>query len=281
MINFDPDVAMDLVFRTIIVFAILAGTVLLVRILRNIVDKTGKTVKGSTLRFYSRLFFGVVYFLGVLLAISVIPPLRNLSMSIFAGSSVLAIVIGFAAQHSIANIVSGCFITMFKPFQIGDRVKFIGKDITGMVEDITLRHTVIKTFENKRVVVPNSVVSVDVIENSNIVEEKVCRFFEIGISYDSDHVKAMRIIAEEVEQHPDFFDNRSEEEKSKGADPVKVRILGFGDSSVKLRAWVWAKDNPTGFNMICDLNRSVKERFDKEGVEIPFPHRTLVHKERK
>jgi small-conductance mechanosensitive channel len=63
-------------------------------------------------------------------------------------------------------------------------------------------------------------------------------------------------------------------------DSVKVKIMGFGDFTVNIRAWVWAKDNTTGFDMVCDLNQSVKERFDKEGIEIPFPYRTIVHKDK-
>lgn len=58
-----------------------------------------------------------------------------------------------------------------------------------------------------------------------------------------------------------------------------MRVMGFSDSSVNLRAWVWAEDAPKGFVMSKDLNKSVKERFDKEGVEIPFPYRTLDFKD--
>ncbi len=188
--------------------------------------------------------------------------------------------IGFAAQNAFANIISGCFITIFKPFRIGDKIKFVGKDVSGTVEDITMRHTVVRTFENKRIIIPNSVVSVDIIENAHFAEEKICRFLEIGISYDSDVDKAIAIMRDETKKHPDFFDNRTEEEKQKQVDPVKAKVLGFGDFSVTLRAWVWAKDNATGFDMVCDLNKSIKERFDREGIEIPFPYRTLVFKDK-
>ena len=83
---------------------------------------------------------------------------------------------------------------------------------------------------------------------------------------------------EESEKHPNCIDHRSEEEK-KNKDPiVRVRVLGFGDSSVNLRAWVWAEDAGKGFVMACDLNKIIKESFDKEGIEIPFPYRTIVYK---
>lgn len=270
----------EIMLRGLNVFVILVCAILVVKILKRFIYRNEHIKNGiwTPLRFYSHLLFGIVYFFGALLCIYAIPPLRDLSISIFASSGVLAIVVGFAAQSALANIVSGCFIAIFKPFRIGDKIKFIGKDVVGTVEDITLRHTIIRTFENKRVIIPNSVVSVDIIENAHIIEEKVCRFFEIGISYDSDVEKAIAIIREEVKKHTDFYDNRTEEEKSAELNPIKVKVLSFGDFSVNLRAWVWAKDSATNFDIVCDLNKNIKERFDKEGIEIPFPYRTIVYK---
>jgi small-conductance mechanosensitive channel len=88
----------------------------------------------------------------------------------------------------------------------------------------------------------------------------------------------MKIMREESEKHPNCYDNRTEEEKKNKEPIVKVRVIGFGNSSVNLRAWVWSEDAGKGFVMACDLNKSIKERFDKEGVEIPFPYRTIVYK---
>ena len=61
---------------------------------------------------------------------------------------------------------------------------------------------------------------------------------------------------------------------------VPVRVVGFGDSSVNLKAYVWAADPGKAFRMGCDLNKSIKQRFDKEGIEIPFPYRTIVYKQK-
>jgi small-conductance mechanosensitive channel len=221
----------------------------------------------------------VIYLLAIGLCIYVIPETRSLSASILAGSGVLAIIIGFASQQAFSNIVSGIFIALFKPIRIGDKIKLVGKDISGVVEDLTLRHIIVRNFENKRVIIPNSIMSSEIIENAHIVEEKVCRFFDIGISYNSNIDIALGIIMDEIQNHPDYFDNRTKEEKANGVAPAIARVLGFGESSVNLRGWVWAKDNPTGFQMHCDLNRSIKQRFDREGIEIPFPHRTVLFKE--
>jgi small conductance mechanosensitive channel len=63
-----------------------------------------------------------------------------------------------------------------------------------------------------------------------------------------------------------------------GVDEIIARVISFGESSVNLRAWVWAGNQADGFAMHCDLLESIKERFDAEGIEIPFPYRTLVFK---
>ncbi len=177
-------------------------------------------------------------------------------------------------------MVSGLFISFFKPFRIGDRIRFINKDTLGIVEDINLRHTVIRTFENKRIIIPNNIMNNEMIENANIIEEKTCNYLDVGISYNSDIDRAMAIIAKEILNHKDFFDNRSKTELDRGEEPVQVKLIGFGESSLNLRAWVWSKDPLTGFYMLCDLRKRIKEKFDQEGIEIPYPCRTVVIKEK-
>lgn len=205
-----------------------------------------------------------------------IPELKEVGMTLFAGAGILTVIIGFASQQAFSNIVGGVFIVIFKPFRVGDWVK-IG-EFVGEVEDINLRHTVINNPENRRIVIPNSVVSSETILNSHITDPKICNHLEIGISYDSDIDKAWSIIREEAEKHKDYIDNRTDEQKAEGEPAILIRLIGFGDSSVNLRAYIWSENSADGFAMLCDLRKSVKERFDKEGIEIPFPYRTIVYK---
>jgi len=277
---FSKEIILNLIIRTLIFSAVVMLTLFFVKISRKVMDSNHKLreLDPTQFTFIKHFLAGIIYFIGLLSAVYTIPSFRSLVVSIFAGSGVLAIIIGFASQQAFSNIVSGIFIAIFKPFRIGDRVKLIGKETFGMIEDITLRHTMIRTFENKRIIIPNSVISNEIIENSNIVEDKVCNHLEIGISYDSDEDKAIEIIREEAMKHPAFFDNRTFEEVNEGMPPVNVRVVGFGDSSVNLKAWVWSRDSASGFVMKCDLNKSIKQRFDREGIEIPFPYRTIVFK---
>ena len=224
-------------------------------------------------QFLRRIVVASIYIFGFGIAIYRIPQLNTLASSLLAGAGILAVAVGFASQHALSNIVSGMFIVLFKPFRINDILRI--NDKMGVVEDITLRHVVIRDFENRRIIIPNSVISNESLINSNLVDEKICRWIEIGISYSSDIKKAKEIMRDEVMNHPDRIDPRTEEQIRDGEEMVPVRVISLNDSSVLLRAWAWAKDTPTGFRMMCDLLESIKLRFDREGIVIPFPQRDI------
>ena len=224
---------------------------------------------------YLSVFF--IYLFGIGLMAIAIPPLKNLAASALAGAGVFALIIGVAAQEAFSNLIGGLFIAFFKPFRIGDVIR-IGDGTVGRVEDLTLRHTVINNFQNKRVIIPNAIINKENITNYYLGEYKICEWVEVGISYDSDIDKAIALIQEEAEKHPHLLDNRTPKEKEDSKPKVDVQVVGLGDSSVNLKAWVWAASFQTGFKMRNDLFKAIKQRFDAEGIEIPFPHRVLVYK---
>jgi len=232
----------------------------------------------TTYQFLRHVITAMIYIVGVGVAIYSVPSLRTLASTLLAGAGVMAMAIAFASQQALSNVVGGVFVIIFKPFRINDRLKI--RELQGIVEDITLRHTVLRDFENKRIVIPNSVISDEVIVNSDFIEDKLCKFIDVGISYDSDIDKAKEIMRDEVMKHPLHVDPRTPEQLANGDPEVTVRVIMLGDSSVNLRAWAWAKNSPDGFILMCDLIESIKKRFDVEGVEIPFPHRTVVYKDK-
>jgi small-conductance mechanosensitive channel len=218
----------------------------------------------------------VVLFTATVIIFYTIPSLKQVGITLLASAGIFAAIVGFASQAAFSNIFSGIFIVLFKPFRVGDIVSI--QTNTGIVDDITLRHTVIKNFENKRIIIPNSVISNETIVNSHIGDPRICNFFEVGISYDSDMDLAIKIITEEVIKHPLYLDTRSEKEEAENKPSLRIKVLGWGESSINIRAYAWTKDHADGFNLKCDLYKSVKERFNREGVEIPYPHRTIVTK---
>ena len=259
----------------------LIGTLVVARLVARYIDRLIRKAADSALsseetkfRFLRQIIIAAVYILGFALAVSFVPRLKAVAASILAGAGVLAVAIGFASQAALSNIISGVFIVLFKPFQIGDRIT-IRDTKTGIVEDITLRHTVIRDFENRRIVVPNAVISNEVIVNGDLVEAKVARFVDVGISYDSDVERAKAILCELIVAHPLFVDNRTPEQIAAAAPPVVARVILLGDSSVNLRAVGWTANAADAHVLGCDLNESVKAAYDAAGIVIPFPHRTV------
>jgi len=269
--------------KAILSITIFITSLIVVRITRHYlqkkIDESAESLNTDPTRykFFKNTISLIIYLAALTIIIYQYPSLRAFAVGLFAGAGILAAILGFASQQAFANMISGIFIVIFRPFRVGDWVK-IGTDITGIVIDITLRHTVIKDFENRRILIPNSVMGSEVIVNSNIDDKKIRRHIEFGISYDSDIDRAIAIIQEEAMQHPNFLDNRTKEEKKKNEPKVPVRLIGFGESSINLRAYVWSEDPSKSFDLHTDLNRSVKKRFDSEGIEIPFPYRTIVYK---
>lgn len=220
----------------------------------------------------------ITFLVAIIIIFQSIQALRTFGTTLLTGAGILAAIVGFASQQAFSNIVGGVFLVIFKPFSVGDRVK-IGALYTGDVEDITLRHTIIKDFENRRIVIPNSVISSETIVNSTMTDEKVCMFVEFNVSFDSSIDQAMKIIRETAEQQAYCIDNRTPTELSNGVPKIVVRVLDLTDYSVKLRAETWANNASEGFELKCALIKDVKEAFDREGIEIPYPHRTLVYRD--
>jgi small-conductance mechanosensitive channel len=146
--------------------------------------------------------FSIFLFGGIVIAFS-IPGLRSVAQSALASAGVLALLIGIASQEVLANIMGGTFIVIFKPFRVGDIVDI--NTVSGRVEDITLRHTVVNSFQNKRIVIPNAVINKEQIINYNMNERKVCEWIEFNISYDSNIDKALAIMQKEAMKHPYFL----------------------------------------------------------------------------
>jgi len=215
-----------------------------------------------------RILTITIYIIGIAVVITLIPGLPDLMLGMAAGAGIAAIVIGFAAQKVLSNVFGGISIAIYRPFRVGDVVEM--EDEYGTIEDITLRHTVIRTWQNKMQIIPNSRISEDTIINWTIEDLAVLWKVDFGISYDSDIDLARSIILDEIDKHPDVM---HEEDKE-----AKVRVTELGDFAVKLRATFWVSDRPTAWGTGAEIRESVKKRFDREGVEIPFPYRTLVYK---
>jgi len=230
-------------------------------------------------KFLQRVIGFVIILIGFSFVIFMIPNLKHIATTILAGAGVLVAVIGFASQQVLSNIISGIMIVVTKPYRLKDRVTV--RSNSGVVEDITLRHTIIKNYENKRVIIPNSIMSNEVIINANFAEDICCQWVEISISYTADIKKAKTLMKDEIISHPFFIDHREHLHKKEDTDIAPIRVISVGDFSITLRAWTWAANPGNAFVMGCDLLESIKDRFDKEDIEIPYPYSNVIWKNTK
>jgi small-conductance mechanosensitive channel len=267
------------VIALIIVFALLAAKIvssLIKKAMHRAAEKLN--VDQTKYAFIRHMATAIIYFIAVIVIIYSIPSLRKFSYSLFASAGILAAILGLASQQAFSNIVSGIFIVMSKPFKVGDRIELVRNLQMGTVEDITLRHTVIRDFQNRRIVIPNSVIGSDVILNSNLYDEKIRRNVDFSVDYSSDVDQVTEVIREECLNHPLCIDNRTAEQLENKEPVVDVRLIEFGASELKFRAFVWTSSPADAFILNTDLNKIIKKRFDKEGITIPFPQRVISYR---
>ncbi len=271
--------------RWIIVFLI-KGTViyLFVRVLtgvtkyffRRSLRRQGKLILDATkVSFMQRIVVTAIYVIGIAGFLSLIPGMEKVSNSILASAGIMAMAVGLASQDALSNIVGGLFIIFSHPFKLGDYIE-VDNVIKGTVLEITLRHTVIRDAENRMILVPNNKINSSTIINSSYGDTATCAFVEVGVSYTVDLNRAIDIMRDEVMKHPGLLDHRTEEEKKNGVPQVVVRVTNLGDSAITLRAYAWAATFGGAFALKCDLLKAVKERFDRENIEIPYPYYNII-----
>ena len=182
--------------------------------------------------------------------------------AVLGAADVAGIAVGFAAQTSLSNIISGFFMIGERPFELGDVIEVDG--IAGTVDTIGLLALTLRTFDNRSVRIPNeTLVKTKLI---NITRHPIRRFnLDIGVAYDENIGHVLKVMHEVAETNLQCLNE---------PDPLII-FTGFGDSSLNflLGAWCVQEDYGTLRNT---LPRELKERFDKENIEIPFPHMTLA-----
>ncbi|KAA6340678.1 Small-conductance mechanosensitive channel [termite gut metagenome] len=235
---------------------------------RVIIDRTAAS-------FIRSIIIYVLYTLGGAVLLSLIPGMEKVGNSILAGAGILAMAAGLASQEVLSNFISGLFIVLGKPFRIGDMIK-IDDTIVGTVVMISLRHTTICNLENRMIIVPNSKMNTSVIVNSTIGDPNTCCFIEVGVAYDTDLDKAIEIMREEIMKQPLLIDRRSAKDKKDNIPQVIIRVVELGNFSITLKAWAWASNYTNASVLKYDSLKSIKERFDKEGIEIPYPYNNVI-----
>lgn len=187
----------------------------------------------------------------------------NVDLSgLLLGAGFLGIIVGFAAQKTLGSVISGLMLMFSRPFEIGDWVEIGGHE--GIVNEITVVNTRIKSFNGEIIIIPNEEVSSDTIINRS-KQNRLRLDVEVGVDYNTDIDKAIDIAIEEMKES-----NKVIKQPKPDAIPKK-----FGDSAIiiELRFWI---DQPTSrqrWVTISSIVRRIKTRYEEENIKIPFPQR--------
>ncbi|WP_286221045.1 mechanosensitive ion channel family protein [Marinobacter apostichopi] len=199
--------------------------------------------------------------LKILLLISVASMVGIATTSFVAIIGAAGLAIGFALQGSLSNFAGGVLILIFKPFKVGDTIEAQG--FLGAVDEISILYTIVNTFDNRRIVIPNGSLSNATLVNVSIYENRRCDM-TFGIGYNDDIDKAKTILKRLMEE-----DDRSL------TDPApRICVGGLGDNSVDLMFRVWVPTDDL-WPYYWDMQEKVKKAFDAEGITIPFPQRDV------
>ena len=240
--------------------------------IENRVSKKTNTKMDDVIIELSKKFSGVVIFTAG--GIMALDKLGLNVMPFVAGAGVAGVAIGFAAKDTLSNLISGILLIIDRPLKVGDRIEVWGapknSSTWGDVVDIGLRATKIKTTDNIIIVVPNNELMNRDIVNYTAISDEIRVRIPIGIAYESNLKKAKEIIVR-ICLELDWV--------MKMPEP-KVVVRSFGESSVDLQARVWISNPRRRMDTISYITDHVKEAFDQEGIEIPYPKREIYIKRR-
>ena len=250
---------------TVIALTLLIG-LLAIKITDYIFKKFRRTGK-IAYNFLNTLIKGFIILVMIFKIGNLSQTFQSMAGSILMSSSLIVAVLAFAFQKSLEDLIAEIMKSVFRTFEDGDRINFVNMKIVGYIEDISLRHTTIRTFTNSRLIVPNSVMNKEVLENSHIVDPISGGFLDITIAYTADIDRAMEIIVECVESDKDVLDIRPIDERV-GSHFTTVFINELSEYGVNLRVTIWTANVDLNFETVSRLRKEIVKRFVAEGIEI-------------
>ncbi|UCH62043.1 MAG: mechanosensitive ion channel family protein [Fidelibacterota bacterium] len=212
----------------------------------------------SRLRIFHRSIYYTIFLLFIISGLKEL----GFNLSVMLGAAgILSVALGFAAQTSVSNLISGLFLIGERPFSVGDNIQ-VGDKI-GEVFAIDMLSVKLRTFDNLFVRIPNeTMIKTDVITLTKFPERRVD--LKIGVAYEEDLAAVRQVLLEVAENNPLCL---------KEPEPV-CNVLGFGDSGIDLLFGVWV-ETENFLALKNSVQMEVKLAFDEKGIEIPFPHLTL------
>ena len=262
-------------FEGAVVYAVvlLACAVIINRMLRLAVQRglergSKVHIDPSRVKFISQLAQIIVYIITFFVYAHLIPALSNLGNAGLASVGVLSVVAGMAAQNTLGNLIAGISLLLYRPFNVGDRLQITAPTglETGEIESLSLGYTIIKTDDNRRVVVPNSIMASQTTINLSRDDSRAICSVSIDISLDSDLDRARSILLEIAGSNP-------KTQKIDGCSVTRLDGSGF-----QLTLSVWCADSLIAGALKCDLLEAIKKRFSLGGIKMPSVNRVVLDK---
>ena len=247
-----------------VVFALVAW--LLGQLLRMMVqralarDKHGHFDR-MAVKFFAKLLRYCVYVFAIVAYTHFVPALSSLGTASLTSISVITVVVGLAAQNTLGNLVAGISLLLYRPFKLGDRLQVMAPTgvETGIVESLTLGYTLLKTDENRRVVVPNSLMASQTTINLTGDDPRILCSVAITLGYGADIDRARGILLALAGKHP------------KAQSVSGCPLTQLGSAGMVLSLDMWCADAATAITLRCDLLEQAIKRFAADGIAIPYP----------
>ena len=248
---------------------------ILTRINKRVFAKIQKNRGGMNLKFFEKINVALIVVGCVVLAFSAISGLDSLWKTVLGGTAIISAVLAFAAQDVIKDILAGLMISIHKPFDIGDRV-VLEDGTAGIVEDLTMRHVVLRGIDTLRIVIPNSKLNTMQLTNFSVGKFDRSINFKFSISYDSDVELAKKVIFDAVKESE--YSIPVSKVEGKAADYSPVYFYAFAESALIMTVTVYYEKCFPTEKVMNDVNTRVREALNENGIEIPYNHVTVITK---
>lgn len=248
---------MEALIRPAIIFA---SVIVLMQLSDLIFNKVIKRSYKIHVKFTQGLVKAVIVIIGVVAVGMQFAVTKDISASLVKNTALLVAVLGFAAQQTLNDMLSGLMISWFRPFDIGARIYLVSKDITGIVEDITLRHTVIRGFDNNRIIIPNSIINKEILKNSDYQDSMIGNYLEVKVSCSNDIHMVMELMDKMIREHPMVL---TDETYKPG-----ILVKDFDRESFLMKATVWTKTVNENFEACSEIRIALRKVFLEQNIEM-------------
>jgi len=240
------------------VVAWLLGNLLRLTVERILARDTHDHFDRMGVKFFAKLLRYCVYGFAVFAYVHFVPSLASLGPASLTSLSVITVIIGLAAQNTLGNLVAGISLLLYRPFKLGDRLQVLAPTgvETGVVENLTLGYTLLKTDENRRVVVPNSLMASQTTINLTGSDPRILCTVSISVSYGSDLERVRGILLQLARQHPQAL------------EPCLCPLIQLGPAGMVFGLEAWCANALTAITLRCDLLELAVVQLAAAGIAL-------------